>query len=54
VYGWFASAGDPELVARAAANVPQLAQWLFRLFWWPSYRRRYERLYGGSADLPSI
>jgi hemerythrin HHE cation binding domain-containing protein len=53
VYGWLTSAGDAELLALAATNVPPLAYWLFRLFWWPSYRRRYERLYGSSADLPS-
>jgi hypothetical protein len=29
-------------------------QWLFRLFWWPSYRRRYERLYGDASALPNL
>jgi hemerythrin-like domain-containing protein len=54
IYGWFASAADDEQRALALRTVPLVVQWLFRLFWWPSYRRRYERLYGGSAELPSI
>ena len=54
IYGWCASAVDSERRALALSTVPLVAQWLFRLFWWPSYRRRYERLYGGSAELPSI
>jgi Hemerythrin HHE cation binding domain len=54
LYGWFASAADDEQRTLALRTVPLVVQWLFRLFWWPSYRRRYEGLYGGSAELPSI
>jgi hemerythrin-like domain-containing protein len=54
IYGWFASAADPEQRAIALATVPLIAQVLFRLFWWPSYQRRYERLYGASVELPSL
>lgn len=54
IYGWFASVADHEQRALALRTVPLVVQWLFRLFWWPSYRRRYERLYGNSAELPSI
>jgi hypothetical protein len=54
IYGWFASAAPDELRLRATVAVPLPVQWLFRLFWWPSYRRRYERLYGEASALPSV
>jgi hypothetical protein len=54
VYGWLVSAAPDELREKATEDVPTVVEWLFRLFWWPSYRRRFERLYGGSASLPTI
>ena len=54
VYGWLVSAAPEELRLRATAGVPLPVQWLFRLFWWRSYRRRYERLYGDASALPSV
>ena len=53
-YGWFVSAADDDVRELAAQGVPRLVYWLFRLFWWPSYRRRFERLYGSAEQLPSI
>jgi len=54
IYGWLASAAPDDLRLRATAAVPLPVQWLFRLFWWPSYRRRYEHLYGDASALPSL
>jgi Hemerythrin HHE cation binding domain len=54
LYGWFVSAADDELRELSAQGVPLVVEWLFRLFWWPSYRRRFDRLYGHAELLPSI
>jgi iron-sulfur cluster repair protein YtfE (RIC family) len=49
IFGWLASCGTPEQRSAALATVPAVARLLFRWFWWPSYRRRYVALYGGTA-----
>ena len=49
IFGWLASAATPEQRAAALATVPAVPRLLFRLAWWPSYRRRFARMYG---DLP--
>jgi hypothetical protein len=54
IYGWLTSAAPEDLRLRATAGVPLPVQWLFRLFWWPSYRHRYERLYGDASALPNV
>ena len=51
IYGWYASAGTAEQVAEALTTVPAVARVLFRLFWWPAYRRRARRLYGVAPTL---
>ena len=33
-------------LAAAHADLPVVARLMFRLFWWPAYRRRFTRLYG--------
>jgi hypothetical protein len=49
VFGWLASAATPELREAALANVAPVPRTLFRLFWWPSYKRRARRMYGPFA-----
>ncbi|ADP81610.1 hemerythrin domain-containing protein [Pseudofrankia inefficax] len=51
IFGWLASSADAELLSRSYADLPAVARLLFRLFWWPAYRRRFTRLYG--ATLPA-
>jgi hypothetical protein len=46
VFGWLASCAEPSLLARQYEQQPLLVRVLFRAFWWPSYRRRFARLYG--------
>jgi hypothetical protein len=45
---WACSAGSPEQVREAINAFPSPLRILFRLSWWPAYRRRYRRLYGTS------
>lgn len=45
LFGWLASAGTPAQVAAAVAAVPPLPRLMFKLFWWPSYQRRYRTMY---------
>ncbi|MDG6109137.1 hemerythrin domain-containing protein [Dactylosporangium aurantiacum] len=46
LFGWLCSAGTPELAARALAEFPWPVRLVFRLRWWPAYRRRHHALYG--------
>jgi len=46
VFGWFASGCDEQLRRAAVNDVPLVPRLLFRRFWWPSYLRRFEKLYG--------
>ncbi|MEV4460476.1 hemerythrin domain-containing protein [Microbispora sp. NPDC049633] len=54
VFGWLASSADAGLLARSYADLPVVARLLFRLFWWPAYRRRFSRLYGAAAPVIAI
>lgn len=49
IFGWLASSAAPDLLAASHADLPVVARLLFRLFWWPAYRRRFTRLYGMPA-----
>ncbi|MFI7470042.1 hemerythrin domain-containing protein [Nonomuraea sp. NPDC049646] len=52
ILGWLASGADARLLAASYADLPVVARLMFRLFWWPAYRRRFTRLYGTTpADL---
>ncbi|MFI7111436.1 hemerythrin domain-containing protein [Nonomuraea sp. NPDC050227] len=52
ILGWLASSADARLLAASYADLPVVARLMFRLFWWPAYRRRFTRLYGTTpADL---
>ncbi|SHN42540.1 hemerythrin domain-containing protein [Cryptosporangium aurantiacum] len=46
LFGWACGAGAPALVAQALAEFPVPIRVLFRLVWWPAYRRRHQALYG--------
>jgi iron-sulfur cluster repair protein YtfE (RIC family) len=46
LFGWASGAGSPEMVRRALKDFPPPIRLLFRLHWWPAYRRRHLRLYG--------
>lgn len=46
LFGFACGAGSPELVRRALAEFPGPVRLLFRVWWWPAYRRRHLRLYG--------
>jgi hypothetical protein len=46
LFGWACGAGSPDLVRRALGDFPMSVRLLFRLRWWPAYRRRHLRLYG--------
>ncbi len=48
IFGWLASSADADLLAESYADLPVVARVLFRLFWWPAYRRRFVRLYGAT------
>jgi len=54
IFGWLASSADSELLAATYADLPVVARLLFRLFWWPSYRRRFTRLYGAPAPAHAL
>ncbi|KAA9381898.1 hemerythrin domain-containing protein [Microbispora cellulosiformans] len=54
IFGWLASSADAGLLATAFADLPGPARLMFRLFWWPAYRRRFTRLYGTAAALPAV
>jgi hypothetical protein len=47
LFGWMASCGSPEQVASVLTTFPLPVRLLFRLVWWPAYRRRFTSLYGG-------
>lgn len=49
IFGWLASAATPAQRADALSTVPAAPRLLFRFVWWPSYRKRFTRMYG---DLP--
>lgn len=51
IFGWLASSAEPDLVAASQADLPVVARLLFRLFWWPSYRRRFIALYGAPVPV---
>lgn len=53
VFGWIASCLDDELLAKSVAEQPVLVRALFRMFWWPSYQRRFRTLYGSTATVPA-
>lgn len=53
VFGWIASCLDDELLAKSISEQPLLVRVLFRLFWWPSYQRRFRELYGAAATVPA-
>lgn len=53
VFGWLASCLDDDLLAKSMAEQPLLVRVLFRLFWWPSYQRRFRELYGTTATVPA-
>lgn len=53
VFGWIASCLDDDLLAKSVAEQPLLVRALFRLFWWPSYQRRFRELYGAAATVPA-
>ena len=46
VFGWIASCLDDELLEKSMAEQPLLVRAVFRMFWWPSYQRRFGDLYG--------
>jgi hypothetical protein len=46
LFGWACGAGTPEMVCRTLKEFPAPVRLLFRLRWWPAYRRRHLRLYG--------
>jgi hypothetical protein len=46
LFGWASAAGSPEMVGRALEDFPPPVRLLFRLRWWPAYRRRHLELYG--------
>ncbi|ABW14801.1 Hemerythrin HHE cation binding domain protein [Parafrankia sp. EAN1pec] len=46
VFGWYSSGAHKELRTAALATVPPIPRFLFNRFWWPSYQRRFELLYG--------
>ena len=49
LFGWASAAGSPEMVRQALTDFPLPIRLLFRLRWWPAYRRRHTRLYGTPA-----
>jgi hypothetical protein len=49
IFGWLGSASTEAQRAEALRTVPAVPRLLFRLLWWPAYRKRFTRLYG---DLP--
>src|SRR4051794_8376237 len=49
LFGWLASCGTPEQCTAALAGAPVIGRVLFRLFWWPSYQRRFRALYNVEA-----
>ena len=54
IFGWLASCADAELLEASYADLPVVARLLFRLFWWPAYRRRFMRLYGSPAPANAL
>lgn len=49
VFGWIASCLDDEQLTTTLAEHPRVVRFLFRRFWWPSYRSRMADLYGPSV-----
>ncbi|MFI9596342.1 hemerythrin domain-containing protein [Nonomuraea sp. NPDC052265] len=54
ILGWLASSADAGLLAASYADLPVVARLMFRLFWWPAYRRRFARLYAAAAPAIAI
>jgi len=54
IFGWLASSADANLLAASHADLPVVARLMFRLFWWPAYRRRFTRLYGLSLPANTV
>ncbi|WP_432934232.1 hemerythrin domain-containing protein [Microbispora sp. CA-135349] len=54
IFGWLASSADAGLLAASYADLPVVARLMFRLFWWPAYRRRFTRLYGTTAPANAL
>ncbi|MEV7012287.1 hemerythrin domain-containing protein [Streptosporangium sp. NPDC051022] len=54
IFGWLASSADADLLAASYADLPVVARLMFRLFWWPAYRRRFTRLYGATAPANAL
>ncbi|WP_214105230.1 hemerythrin domain-containing protein [Acrocarpospora catenulata] len=54
IFGWLASSADADLLAASYADLPVVARLMFRLFWWPAYRRRFTRLYGATAPANTL
>lgn len=46
LFGWTCAHGDPAMVRLSMPSYPLPVRVLFRLVWWPRYRRRHELLYG--------
>jgi hypothetical protein len=46
IFGWLASTSTPGQRAEALRTVPAVPRTLFRVAWWPAYRRRFRALYG--------
>lgn len=46
LFSWACAHADPALVRHAIAEQPMPVRLLFRLFWYPSYRRRHQELFG--------
>ncbi|RCG25878.1 hemerythrin domain-containing protein [Sphaerisporangium album] len=51
IFGWLASSAEGELLVASHAELPVVARFMFRRFWWPAYRRRFARLYGADAPI---
>ena len=54
IVGWLASSAEPALLASSQAELPVVVRLLFRLFWWPSYRRRFCALYGAPVPVKPV
>lgn len=51
LFGWLASASTAEQRTAALHDIPVVPRVLFRLIWWPAYRKRFVDLYGRDAVL---
>jgi hemerythrin-like domain-containing protein len=46
VFGWLASANEPEEMKHGLNSMPVLVRVMFKLSWAPAYQKRYAELYG--------